>query len=49
MKAKSIKGSSAEEIQSALSKSMIDGYKPTIADRVYIHQTGQTSDLRNIE
>ena len=31
MKAKSIKGSSAEEIQSALSKSMIDGYRPTIA------------------
>jgi len=31
MKAKSIKGSSAEEIQSALSKSMADGYRPTIA------------------
>ena len=32
MKAKSIKGSSAEEIQSALSKSMADGYRPTIAN-----------------
>ena len=31
MKAKSIKGSSAEEIQSALSISLADGYRPTIA------------------
>ena len=31
MKAKSIKGSSASAIQSALSKSMTDGYRPTIA------------------
>src|SRR5436190_12598646 len=31
MKAKSIKGKSPEEIQSALQQSMIDGYKPTLA------------------
>jgi hypothetical protein len=31
MKAKSIKGSSAEEIQSALQQSMADGFKPTLA------------------
>ncbi len=31
MKAKSIKGSSAEEIQSALQQSMVDGFKPTLA------------------
>jgi hypothetical protein len=31
MQAKSIKGKSTEEIQSALSKSMADGYRPTIA------------------
>ena len=31
MKAKSIKGNSTEEIQSALQQSMIDGFKPTLA------------------
>ena len=31
MKAKSIKGSSAEEIKSALEQSMFDGFKPTLA------------------
>jgi hypothetical protein len=31
MKAKSIKGKSAEEIQSALEQSMADGFKPTLA------------------
>src|SRR6188474_1020536 len=31
MKAKSIKGKSAEEIQSALEQSMTDGFKPTLA------------------
>jgi len=31
MKAKSIKGTSPEEIQSALEQSMIDGFKPTMA------------------
>lgn len=31
MKAKSIKGKSPEEIQSALTKSMADGFKPTLA------------------
>lgn len=31
MKAKSIKGKSPEEIQSALEKSMADGFKPTLA------------------
>ncbi len=31
MKAKSIKGKSSEEIQSALEKSMADGFKPTLA------------------
>ncbi|WP_373520978.1 FIST N-terminal domain-containing protein, partial [Aquiflexum sp.] len=31
MKAKSIKGKSAEEIQSALEKSLADGFKPTLA------------------
>ncbi len=31
MKAKSIKGKSAEEIQSALAESMADGFKPTLA------------------
>ena len=31
MKAKSIKGKSAEEIQSALQQSMADGFKPTLA------------------
>jgi len=31
MKAKSIKGKSVEEIQSALELSMVDGYKPTLA------------------
>lgn len=31
MKAKSIKGNSTEEIQSALKESMADGYKPTLA------------------
>ncbi len=31
MKAKSIKGNSTEEIQSALNQSMADGYKPTLA------------------
>ena len=31
MKAKSIKGKSPEEIQSALQRSMADGYKPTLA------------------
>ena len=31
MKAKSIKGKSAEEIQSALGKSLADGFKPTLA------------------
>jgi hypothetical protein len=31
MKARSIKGSSAEEIQSALKQSMADGFKPTLA------------------
>jgi hypothetical protein len=31
MRAKSIKGKSSEEIQSALTQSMADGYKPTIA------------------
>jgi hypothetical protein len=31
MKAKSIKGKSPEEIQSALQQSMIDGFKPTLA------------------
>lgn len=31
MKAKSIKGGSAEEIQSALLQSMLDGFKPTLA------------------
>lgn len=31
MKAKSIKGKSTEEIQSALKKSMADGFKPTLA------------------
>ena len=31
MKAKSIKGKSAEEIQAALQQSMIDGFKPTLA------------------
>ena len=31
MKAKSIKGKSAEEIKSALADSMADGFKPTLA------------------
>ena len=31
MKAKSIKGNSAQEIQSALHESMADGFKPTLA------------------
>ena len=31
MKAKSIKGKSAEEIQITLQQSMADGYKPTLA------------------
>ena len=31
MKAKSIKGKSTEEIQSALQQSMADGFKPTLA------------------
>ena len=31
MKAKSIRGSSAEEIDSALQQSMVDGFKPTLA------------------
>jgi len=31
MKAKSIKGKSAEEIQSALQQSMSDDFKPTLA------------------
>lgn len=31
MKAKSIKGKSTEEIQSALQESMADGFKPTLA------------------
>jgi hypothetical protein len=31
MKAKSIKGNSTEEIQSALEQSMVDGFKPTLA------------------
>src|ERR1700733_2290765 len=31
MKAKSIKGTSTEEIKSALDQSMIDGFKPTLA------------------
>lgn len=31
MKARSIKGRSTEEISSALTKSMVDGYKPTLA------------------
>ena len=31
MKAKSIKGKSPEEIQSALEQSMADGFKPTLA------------------
>ncbi|MBK5271646.1 MAG: hypothetical protein JJE22_11605, partial [Bacteroidia bacterium] len=31
MKAKSIKGKSTEEIQSALEQSMADGFKPTLA------------------
>src|SRR4029078_6673858 len=31
MKAKSIKGNSPEEIQSALQESMSDGFKPTLA------------------
>ena len=31
MKAKSINGKSAEEVQLALEQSMADGYKPTIA------------------
>ena len=31
MKARSIKGSSAEEIKAALQQSMTDGFKPTLA------------------
>jgi hypothetical protein len=31
MKAKTIKGKSTEEISSALTESMSDGYKPTLA------------------
>ena len=31
MKAKSIKGNSAEEIKTALDKALSDGYKPTLA------------------
>jgi len=31
MKAKSIKGTSAEEIKTALQQSMSDGYQPTLA------------------
>jgi len=31
MKAKSIKGKSPEEIQSAIQQSMADGFKPTLA------------------
>lgn len=31
MRAKSIKGKSSEEIQSALQQSMTDGFKPTLA------------------
>jgi hypothetical protein len=31
MKAKSIRGSSAEEIDSALQQSMADGFRPTLA------------------
>jgi hypothetical protein len=36
MKAKSIKGNSAGEIRSALSESVSDGFKPTLAIVFYL-------------
>ena len=36
MKAKSIKGKTPEEIKSALTESMADGFKPTLIDFVFI-------------
>lgn len=47
MKAKSIKGKSAEEIQSALQQSMADNFKPTLAV-VFLTNTGNAQAIQAI-
>ena len=47
MKAKSIKGKSAEEIQSALEKSMADGFKPTLAI-VFLPKKNEVQNITEI-
>ncbi len=47
MKAKSIKGKSTEEISAALSESMVDGYKPTMAF-VFLTDVAEIDSLSTI-